>query len=84
MIGMLTTMEEGRKAASRLCSICSQRRPVLRRPKTLEQICRECFYAAFEEEIHRVIMENHLFKAGERIAVAASGGKGEILMIECR
>ncbi|PKU76748.1 Cytoplasmic tRNA 2-thiolation protein 1 [Dendrobium catenatum] len=66
-------MEEGKRAVSRLCSICSQRRPALKRPKTLEQICRECFYAVFEEEIHRVIMENHLFKAGERIAVAASG-----------
>ncbi|KAI0515601.1 hypothetical protein KFK09_008266 [Dendrobium nobile] len=73
-------MEEGKRAVGRLCSICSQRRPALKRPKTLEQICRECFYAVFEEEIHRVIMENHLFKAGERIAVAASGGKDSTVL----
>jgi len=42
----------------------------------LLQICRECFYIIFEEEIHKVIVENNLFKPGERIAVAASGGKG--------
>lgn len=41
------------------------------------KICRECFYEVFEEEIHRVIVENRLFKPGERIAIGASGGKGE-------
>jgi cytoplasmic tRNA 2-thiolation protein 1 len=41
------------------------------------KICRECFYEVFEEEIHHVIVENQLFKPGERIAIGASGGKGE-------
>lgn len=40
------------------------------------KICRECFYEVFEEEIHAVIVENQLFKPGERIAIGASGGKG--------
>lgn len=40
------------------------------------KICRECFYEVFEEEIHEVIVENQLFKPGERIAIGASGGKG--------
>lgn len=42
----------------------------------LMKICRECFYEVFEEEIHAVIVENQLFKPGERIAIGASGGKG--------
>lgn len=42
----------------------------------LLQICRECFYEVFEEEIHQVIVKNQLFRPGERIAVGASGGKG--------
>lgn len=41
-----------------------------------EKICRECFYTVFEDEIHRVIVDNQLFKPGERIAIGASGGKG--------
>ena len=36
-----------------------------------------CFFAVFEEEIHRVIVDNQLFKPGERIAIGASGGKGD-------
>jgi hypothetical protein len=42
------------------------------------KVCRECFYFAFEEEIHKVIIENHLFRPGERVAIGASGGKGEV------
>lgn len=45
------------------------------------KICRECFYAVFEEEIHRVIVDNQLFKPGERIAIGASGGKGELFCL---
>ena len=41
------------------------------------QICKDCFYVAFEEEIHQTIVDNKLFRPGERVAVAASGGKGE-------
>ncbi|KAD3641298.1 hypothetical protein E3N88_30522 [Mikania micrantha] len=73
-------MEEshgGEKTRSRMCCICNQRRPALKRPKTLQQICRECFYVVFEEEIHKVIVDNNLFKPGERIAIGASGGKAD-------
>lgn len=42
------------------------------------KICKECFYEVFEEEIHQVIVKNHLFKSGERVAIGASGGKGNL------
>lgn len=38
-----------------------------------------CFYEVFEEEIHQVIVENQLFKPGERVAIGASGGKGSLV-----
>lgn len=68
------------KPRGRLCSICNQNRASLKRPKTLEQICRECFFAVFEDEIHRVIVDNQLFKPGERIAIGASGGKDSTVL----
>ncbi|OVA16023.1 tRNA(Ile)-lysidine/2-thiocytidine synthase [Macleaya cordata] len=40
----------------------------------------ECFYAVFEEEIHCVIVDNQLFKPGERIAIGASGGKDSTVL----
>eukprot|EP00250_Pteridium_aquilinum_P005549 c15626_g1_i1 orf=138-1169(+) len=64
----------------RFCDLCLQRRPALRRPKTLQQVCKDCFYLAFEEEIHKTIVENQLFKAGERVAIGASGGKDSTVL----
>ncbi|XVE94460.1 hypothetical protein REPUB_Repub02eG0010600 [Reevesia pubescens] len=69
-----------KKSGARLCCSCNQRRAALKRPKTLEQICRECFYEVFEKEIHQVIVENQLFKPGERIAIGASGGKDSTVL----
>ncbi|KAL6522099.1 cytosolic thiouridylase subunit Ctu1 [Orobanche minor] len=64
----------------KLCSICNAKRAALKRPKTFEQICKECFYVVFEDEIHRAIVDNNLFKRGERIAIGASGGKDSTVL----
>ncbi|KAM7256978.1 hypothetical protein ACFE04_012719 [Oxalis oulophora] len=64
----------------RQCCLCNQRRAALKRPKTLEQICRECFYEVFEEEIHQVIVDNQLFTPGDRVAIGASGGKDSTVL----
>ena len=53
---------------------------MLRRPKTFEDVCRECFFQAFENEIHETITSSCMFKQGERIAVAASGGKDSTVL----
>ncbi|KAJ3695879.1 hypothetical protein LUZ60_001256 [Juncus effusus] len=71
---------KAKSTAGRLCVICNQRKAALRRPKTLEQICKECFYDVFEDEIHQVIVGNNLFKPGERIAIGASGGKDSTVL----
>ncbi|XP_068645972.1 cytoplasmic tRNA 2-thiolation protein 1 [Aristolochia californica] len=71
---------EAKMPGSRQCCICSSRRAVLKRPKTLQQICRECFFCAFENEIHHVIVDNQLFKPGERVAIGASGGKDSTVL----
>ena len=39
-------------------------------------LCKECFYKVFEEEVHRTVTDGRIFKRGETVAVAASGGKG--------
>eukprot|EP01114_Cavostelium_apophysatum_P018872 TRINITY_DN5930_c0_g1_i5.p2 TRINITY_DN5930_c0_g1~~TRINITY_DN5930_c0_g1_i5.p2 ORF type:complete len:317 (-),score=42.15 TRINITY_DN5930_c0_g1_i5:1784-2734(-) len=66
----------------RTCSICETRNAILKRPKTGATICKECFYAAFEEEIHQTIVQNNLFKKGDRVAIAASGGKDSTVLAE--
>ena len=41
-----------------------------------DALCKECFYAVFESEVHETILRNKLFKRGELVAIGASGGKG--------
>jgi cytoplasmic tRNA 2-thiolation protein 1 len=49
---------------------------MLKRPKTGQQICRDCFFYVFETEVHNTIIQTKLFKPGDRVAIGASGGKG--------
>ncbi|KAF8626474.1 hypothetical protein AX15_004857 [Amanita polypyramis BW_CC] len=66
--------------APRLCSLCQYAKAMLKRPKTGQQICRECFFYVFETEVHNTIMEAGLFKPGDRVAIGASGGKDSTVL----
>lgn len=43
-------------------------------------MCKECFYWAFELEIHTTIINGKLFKKGDIVAIAASGGKDSTVL----
>lgn len=58
------------------CALCQSAKAILKRPKTGQQICRECFFFVFETEVHHTITEAKLFKPGDKVAIGASGGKG--------
>lgn len=53
---------------------------VLKRPKTGDALCKECFYWAFETEIHYTITKGELFNSGDAVAIAASGGKDSTVL----
>jgi len=61
------------------CKLCAKN-AVLKRPKTGDKMCRECFYKLFEEEIHKTIVENNLFSPGDTVAIGASGGKDSTVL----
>lgn len=44
------------------------------------QLCKPCFYAALEDEVHTTITDGKLFRPGEVVAVAASGGKDSTVL----
>ena len=46
----------------------------------LLQHCKPCFYAALEAEVHDTIVRHALFARGDRVAVAASGGKDSTVL----
>ncbi|KAK7207250.1 cytoplasmic tRNA 2-thiolation protein 1 [Myxozyma melibiosi] len=63
-----------------LCELCSAQKPSLRRPKTGQKICQQCFFHVFETEIHNTITAASLFHPGERVAIGASGGKDSTVL----
>jgi len=63
-----------------LCVLCNVSRAVIKRPKTGQQICKECFFKVFELEIHRTITTSKLFSRGDRVAIGASGGKDSTVL----
>jgi cytoplasmic tRNA 2-thiolation protein 1 len=55
-------------------------RALVKRPKTGQQVCKSCFFEVFETEVHNTIIEGEgIFRRGEKVAIGASGGKGESL-----
>lgn len=62
------------------CSSCETQRAALRRPKTGHSVCKECFFRAFEEEIHHTIVSASLFHPGEKVGIGASGGKDSTVL----
>ncbi|OXU19772.1 hypothetical protein TSAR_015736 [Trichomalopsis sarcophagae] len=53
---------------------------VLKRPKTGDPMCKECFFDCFETEIHVTIVKAELFKRGDKVAIGASGGKDSTVL----
>lgn len=53
---------------------------MIKRPKTGQQICKDCFFYVFETEVHNTITEAGLFKPGDRVAIGASGGKDSTVL----
>lgn len=64
----------------KICVLCQTNRAMIKRPKTGQQICQQCFYHVFETEIHHTIVDAKLFQRGDRVAIGASGGKDSTVL----
>lgn len=63
-----------------VCTVCSCARGIIKRPKTGEAICKDCFFQVFENEVHQTITDSAIFKPGQKVAIGASGGKGKLFV----
>ncbi|KAG5440007.1 hypothetical protein PCK2_000699 [Pneumocystis canis] len=64
----------------KLCELCFLNHPSLKRPKTSQKLCKDCFYYVFETEIHNTIISNSLFSRGDKIGICVSGGKDSTVL----
>ncbi|XP_027048136.1 cytoplasmic tRNA 2-thiolation protein 1-like isoform X2 [Pocillopora damicornis] len=61
------------------CKICGNK-AILKRPKTGDALCKDCFFVTFEKEVHHTIISNKLFSKGQVVAIGASGGKDSTVL----
>ncbi|KIH94187.1 cytoplasmic tRNA 2-thiolation protein 1 [Sporothrix brasiliensis 5110] len=66
--------------APALCVLCKTERALIKRPKNHQKLCKTCFIAVFEDEVHHTITSSGLFGPGERVAIGASGGKDSTVL----
>ncbi|XP_044733418.1 cytoplasmic tRNA 2-thiolation protein 1 [Chrysoperla carnea] len=62
------------------CTANCGKNAALKRPKTGDALCKECFFWAFETEIHETITSGNLFSPGNKVAIGASGGKDSTVL----
>ena len=48
--------------------------------KSFCSFIKECFYLAFETEVHYTISQANLFQPGDYVAIGASGGKDSTVL----
>lgn len=65
-----------------MCEVCGEARAAVKRSKNGAKVCKTCFYHVFEEEIHETIVREKMFSRGEKVCVAASGGKDSTVLAE--
>ncbi|ORX38603.1 putative cytoplasmic tRNA 2-thiolation protein 1 [Kockovaella imperatae] len=84
MSGLIKLSLAGRIMPPTPCSLCETARALVKRPKTGQQVCKECFFTVFETEVHNTIIQGDdgqgIFKRGERVAIGASGGKDSTVL----
>ena len=65
----------------KMCQTCEDKpASVLRYDTSI--LCRECFIAVFEEEVHHTITKHKLFQRGQKVAIGASGGKDSAVLMK--
>jgi uncharacterized protein (TIGR00269 family) len=63
------------------CNVCKRRQAFFFRPYSGEKLCRRCFTRSIEEKVRATIAKYRMFSFDDKIAVAVSGGKDSISLL---
>lgn len=65
-----------------LCNLCGSREAVFFRRFSGEKLCKSCFIHSIEKKVKKTISKYEMFDIDDRIAVAVSGGKDSLSLLE--
>ncbi len=63
------------------CSRCRKNDAIINLAYARQRLCKDCFNDFFTKRVRRVVEEFRMFKPGERVAVAVSGGKDSVALL---
>ena len=64
------------------CSACKRKEPFFHRVYSGERLCKKCFSESIEDKIRATIVKYKMLSYNDRVAVAVSGGKDSITLLE--
>ena len=73
------TMDKNAVAA--ICSLCKRKPAFFFRPYSGEKLCQKCFTESIENKVRATISKYNMFDFDDKIAVAVSGGKDSISLL---
>ena len=65
-----------------VCDVCKRREAFYSRPYSGMRLCRKCFAESIEEKTRSTIAKYGMFSYDDRIAVAVSGGKDSVSLLQ--
>jgi uncharacterized protein (TIGR00269 family) len=65
-----------------LCTSCGKRPAQFLRRSSGERLCLNCLFRSIEERVRRTIREERMIEPGDRVAVAISGGKDSLVLLD--
>jgi uncharacterized protein (TIGR00269 family) len=68
-------------AKSSVCDVCNRREAFYFRPYSGMRLCKKCFTESIEDKTRATIAKYKMFKFDDRIAVAVSGGKDSVSLL---
>ena len=64
------------------CTSCHRHEAIFTRAYSGERFCEECFSKSIETKVRKTISKYNMFKPDDRIAVAVSGGKDSVALLQ--
>ncbi len=65
-----------------LCTKCGAKPVIIKRKASGQMLCKECFIASITEKVLKGIRRNKLVEKGDKVAVALSGGKDSVMVLD--
>lgn len=64
------------------CTKCGNENVIIRKKASGQMLCKECFIESTTEKVLKGIRKNKLIEKGDKVAVALSGGKDSVMILD--